>query len=283
MNKKTLFLYLITIYCFPFLAFANDDIGQNEDQYIYEQEAISMAKNPHIKEIMYNPNAIHKYTGYYGVEAKIIFEKGEEIQNLSMGLSTGWQLNPVGNILYLKPISEDANTNVTIMTNKGRTYIFHFYAAESEDYFHDPNVPYETRFRYPNNNIIINKNYINGNNKIEKDLNFTDKNIPDIANCLKCNFQYVVSGYDAIKPIQIFDNGIFTYFKFKQDNTDLPAIFGVDSDGYEAIMNFRIKGDYVIVEEVRAKFTLRNGNNTVCVTNRNIPFFSAKKKRSYFN
>tara|TARA_A100001015_G_C14639158_1_gene574736 strand:- start:299 stop:508 length:210 start_codon:yes stop_codon:yes gene_type:complete len=49
-----------------------------------------------------------------------------------------------------------------------------------------------------------------------------------------------------------------------------PAIFYVDSDGYEGIVNFRVKNNYIIVERVSAVFTLRHGVDTLCVFNENL-------------
>lgn len=64
-----------------------------------------------------------------------------------------------------------------------------------------------------------------------------------------------------------FDDGEFTYFQFKDINASLPAFFKVDSERRESIINYRTVGDYVVVERVAQMFTLRNGNDVVCVFN----------------
>ncbi|MDJ1407184.1 MAG: TrbG/VirB9 family P-type conjugative transfer protein [Candidatus Midichloria sp.] len=70
-----------------------------------------------------------------------------------------------------------------------------------------------------------------------------------------------------MEPLQIFDDGEFTYFKFRNINAEIPAIFLVDLDNREGIINYRIAGKYVVVERVAAKLTLRHGKSTICVFN----------------
>ena len=57
------------------------------------------------------------------------------------------------------------------------------------------------------------------------------------------------------------------HFLNSLENSRLPAIFEVDTDGYEGLVNFRSVGDYIVVESISPLFTLRNGTNTVCVYN----------------
>ena len=70
-----------------------------------------------------------------------------------------------------------------------------------------------------------------------------------------------------IVPIKVFDDGQFTYFEFKDKSGINPAIFSVDSNGLESIVNFRIINQYIAVEGVNAVYTLRYGNATACVFN----------------
>ena len=44
-----------------------------------------------------------------------------------------------------------------------------------------------------------------------------------ILDCIKTisdkyNFNYTISGDDSIAPIKVFDDGVFTYFEFKDKN-----------------------------------------------------------------
>ncbi len=233
-----------------------------------KQEPRSIAADSHIKVINYNPQAIHKYTGFYGYQSSILFEPGEVIQNLSMGDSTGWQLVSHGNRLFIKPIDDIADTNATIITNK-RVYYFEFHAEEATG-LDDPRLAYEVRFLYPlfNSEEI----YTTDNGDIlEQASPTTVPDMNDIEVAKKgLNFNYSIShikGSESIVPTKVFDDGKFTYLQFNKINSDFPAIFMVNSEGYESLINFRVVDDYLILEKVGSVFTLRKGSSTVCLFN----------------
>ena len=229
-----------------------------------KQEVRSIAEDDHIKVITYNPQAIHKYVGFYGYQSSIIFEEGESIDTISMGDSTGWQLTPKGNRLFIKPVADKANTNATIITNK-RVYYFEFFAEEASG-LDDPRLAYEVRFLYGST-----ESFGTGDALV---VSVNQSAIPDLTDeevaRKGLNFDYLVShnrGSQKIVPLKIFDDNQFTYMQFAHINADLPSIFTVDSEGYESLINFRVSGDYVIIERVSDVFTLRYGSDTVCVFN----------------
>ena len=231
-----------------------------------KQEVRSIAQDNHIKAITYNPHAVHRYVGFYGYQSSILFEEGEIIDTISMGDSTGWQLLPKGNRLFIKPIADKADTNATIITNK-RVYYFEFFAEEAKG-LDDPRLAYEVRFMYSSAESFATED---GSDMV---LSVSQPAIPDLtdSNVAKkgLNFDYLVShnrGSQRIVPLKIFDDNQFTYMQFSHINADLPSIFTVDSEGYESLINFRISGDYVIIERVSSAFTLRYGSDTVCVFN----------------
>ncbi|WP_375672839.1 TrbG/VirB9 family P-type conjugative transfer protein, partial [Bartonella sp. AA16SXTY] len=51
-------------------------------------------------------------------------------------------------------------------------------------------------------------------------------------------------------------------------NTEIPAIYLVSLDGQEALVPKTIKGNKVIVHATAAQFTLRRGNDVLCIFNK---------------
>jgi len=47
--------------------------------------------------------------------------------------------------------------------------------------------------------------------------------------------------------------------------------FAVDPDGNESVVNFRMEGKYVVIERVGSLFTLRDGNEALCLFNEDRP------------
>src|SRR4051812_48151751 len=153
-----------------------------------------------VRIVMYQPDEVYRFTGHYRYQSSIEFGKDEEIRTISMGDSTAWMMNPSGNRLFLKPVEQDATTNMTLITTK-HVYLFELHARETDD-IADKDMVFIMRFIYPDDGMAQTlSNYLDS--VPEPDL----ENEPD-----KYNFSYTVAGTDVIAPIRIFDDGQFTYF-----------------------------------------------------------------------
>lgn len=200
-----------------------------------------------IRQVMFNPDQVYEVTSTFGFQTAIEFSPQETVQVTSIGDSIGWQVVPSGNKLFLKPVANDAVTNMTVVTDK-RTYYFNLIALRSEAL---GSLTYLIRFNYPEAPPIY------------SGLSRGPKNPDDL------NFNYKVKQDKKMAPVIAFDDGEFTYLQFK-DLKELPAIFMVGPDGKEALANFRIKGPYVIIERIGAEFVLRNGKATTRLFNTNL-------------
>ncbi len=218
------------------------------------REARPMQVDHRVRSVVYQPDEVYKYTGHYRYASQIEFGHDEEIKTISMGDSTAWLLNPSGFRLFLKPIEQDATTNMTLITNK-HTYMFELHARETDD-IDDKDMVFIMRFVYP------------GGEDAGATVSSYLDNVPSPdSEPGKYNLKYTISGTDEIAPIRIFDDGQFTYFQFRNKNADIPAFYMVDDKMNEALINYRARGDYIVVERVAKKFTLRHGTQIVCVFN----------------
>lgn len=221
------------------------------------REARPMPIDSRIRVMIYNPDDVFKFTGYYGYQASIELAKDEEIVSISMGDTTSWQIVPSGYRIFIKPMEPEATTNMTLITNK-RTYFFELYAEETSD-IRDPGMVFNVKFIYPDeedeDHIKVFSNSASG---------------PDLNQPENLNFLYSISGNEDIAPIKIFDDGEFTYLQFREKNNEIPAIFAVDENLRESMVNFRLDpkdNNLVVIEEVFKKLTLRVGKKIVCVYN----------------
>ena len=218
------------------------------------KEPRSLAIDRRLGVIVYSPYDVHKYTGYFGYQTSIIFAEDETIDTMSMGDTSAWQMVPQGNRLFLKPIDQDATTNMTLITNK-RVYYFELHGKDAKD-INEEGLMFAIKFLYP------------GDADSTSSLMSHASNVePDLSNKSLYNFDYTISGPDAISPVKIFDDGKFTYFEFKDKTAELPAIFYANKNGSEGLINFRIMGRYTVVESIRERFTIRHDSDVVCVFN----------------
>lgn len=216
------------------------------------QEPRPIATDYRLRTVRYSPNEVYKFIGHYGYQSSIEFAEDEKIETVSIGDSIAWMVDPSEDRLFIKPIEQDAMTNMTVITDK-RTYHFELHARETED-IRDRGMVFVMRFAYPEDDVAA----IAGNMDTIPDF----KGEPE-----KYNFNYTLQGSDMIAPIRIFDDGMFTYFEFRDKNADVPAFFFVDSVGNEELINYRTRGNFIVVERVAPIFTLRRGAYIVCIYN----------------
>jgi type IV secretion system protein VirB9 len=221
-----------------------------------------LATDNRIKTVPYSPNEIYKFVGHYGYQSSIEFGADEKIMTISIGDSVAWQLKPSGSRLFVKPVEQDALTNMTVVTNE-HTYNFELHAEETDN-IKDKDMMFVLRFQYGD---------ASDGEMAEMTIKQSQDPVPDLNDPLvrgTLNFNYAIQGPESHSPIRIFDDGEFTYFEFRDKNGEVPAFFVVDPLKNEAIINFRTVGDYIVVERVAPRFTLRSGAYVICVYNENM-------------
>ena len=181
-----------------------------------------------------------------------------------VGDSVAWQIvprPPKGNRLFIKPVEENAVTNMTVITTlqdgSQRTYLFQLRSAKKTSNA----TTFIVRFVYPRADAF--------EIPAAASVSTTKKTIA-AAPQNKYNTDYAVSGSDAAKMgIRLraaYDDGEFTSFRF-EPGSDVPVIYVVEADGTESTVNQRREGDHLVVEKTASNFTLRRGDLYLCVRN----------------
>lgn len=222
-----------------------------------------LATDGRIKIINYDANNVTSIHGSHFVSTAINFSPSEVIQHVSMGDQLAWDVavtKEAPNVLFIKPTLPKSDTNLTVLTNK-HAYLFHVYTKES-DTAQSKSVTYSLNFKYP----------AEEKKELEDSLSGLQKSISSGAanDAINWNYDYSFHGSKSLAPIQAFDNGTFTIFKFSKQQK-IPAIFAVDEHQNERILNLRVQGDYVFVQGVRHQYTFRNGETIVTVYNDHQP------------
>ncbi|MEI6188169.1 MAG: TrbG/VirB9 family P-type conjugative transfer protein [Alphaproteobacteria bacterium] len=109
---------------------------------------IPLATDRRIKTYVYNENEVYLLLIRSGFQSSVEFENGEEIKTLSLGDAYSWNITPVGNRMFIKPLEDEVRTNMTVITNK-RTYQFDVVSQKSEEDSMDQDISYVVRFYYP--------------------------------------------------------------------------------------------------------------------------------------
>jgi type IV secretion system protein VirB9 len=116
------------------------------------QTSRAIATDSRIRTVRYSPNEVYQFIGHYGYQSAIELEVDETIQTVSIGDSTAWMVNPSDNRLFLKPVDQNALTNMTVITDK-RSYLFELHAEETQD-IRDKEMVFVMRFKYTQSDVV---------------------------------------------------------------------------------------------------------------------------------
>ena len=144
--------------------------------------------------------------------------------------------------IVLKPLETDIETNILITTNL-RTY--HLKAVAGDWYM--PSISWN----YPQEESPDLSDSLSKHNQDEP-LSLVPEQL---------NFNYTIRGDDyAWKPLRIFDDGEHTFFQMPKSlrTSEAPALFVIDDDD-PILVNYRVKGDYYIVDRLIDEAELRIG------------------------
>ncbi|HEY5411833.1 MAG TPA: TrbG/VirB9 family P-type conjugative transfer protein, partial [Caulobacteraceae bacterium] len=140
-----------------------------------------------------------------------------------------------------KPMAKAPLTNLTVVTNM-RRYTFELSTTRNPRGAGDRGVIYDLRFEYPAPARPI----------------VTTPQPPQPKPPEEVNHDYSYEGSAQNLPLRVFDDGHATYFRFAAD-ASYPAIFAVEADKSEAVVNFRTLGGYLVVDRLAGGFVLRRG------------------------
>jgi type IV secretion system protein VirB9 len=207
------------------------------------------AEDPRIRTVFYDPDQVVAVVGDLGYQMMIEFGDGEHIENVSIGDALGWQVTPnkKATLLFLKPVAKGALTNMTVVTDR-RRYAFELRARASRPGGRR-DMTYLIRFLYP-----------------PEPPPPAAQAAPPPAPPVMRNRAYSYTGSRAVLPALVFDDGRFTYFRWP-DGSATPALFLVEKDGSESLVNYGVRDGFQIVEQIAPRFVLRNGKEIAYVIN----------------
>ncbi len=235
----------------------------------------------------------------YAMATLLFFSK--PISDFVLGDKVGFDakiLESNDRILLIKPLQIGMDSNISVIDNEGKVFSFYVFSTTFTSSKH-PNLQvfiedknyYSNAFMKPQNKENTFEKALTNNKPLKEEKEETKEEetitIGDNTNAMKIVKKDIQKGYRALKssqrkwyclgicskksklslmPEEIFNDKQFTYFKFdkKLALSKFPVIYKV-VDGYDNPVNTRIVGDYIIAEDVSAKWTLRLGKDYLCI------------------
>lgn len=213
-------------------------------------------RDSRIRYVWYHKDEVVAVNASYGASTMITFADDEKVETLGAGDALAWRIEPNkrGNILFVKPVEKNALANLNVITNK-RSYVFML----KGDFRPVGQQVFSIVFRYPDSE---------GDNAAmlaEAKERAAQPNRAQLK-AENVNSSYGYKGSSAVKPLVVFDDGVKTWFRFDPAR-EIPAIYVVDAERNESLINFRREGEYVVVDRVNYQWTLRNGDTYLCLFN----------------
>lgn len=188
----------------------------------------------------------------------IKLQPGEKIlEKPHCGDNARWEITPStvndegnGPHIFVKPYDSGLTTNLAIRTNK-RTYIISLLSRNDK---YTPMIS----FRYPEDEDKLWSDHLARQKEIERNNQIESKGLK--FNAEKLSFDYKISGKATWKPQRVFNDGTKTYIQMpdKMRVTEAPVLLTVN-DGEEALVNYRVKDDLYIVDQLFEKAILISG------------------------
>lgn len=218
------------------------------------------AADPRIRTVSYSENAVYALKGHLGFQTAIELNEDETIENVAIGDSATWQVTPNrrGDVVILKPIDLAPPTNLTVVTSL-RRYIFALEVEDAAD-ADAGEMTFVLKFRYPDRDASLSEP------EPAPELAPEFEVTPLIPAEADVNRAYSYSGSSEIIPAKIFDDGVSTYFQFPS-RTPTPAIFLINADDEESVINHGYRGDFIVVDRIARRFLLRYGGAETVIYN----------------
>lgn len=213
----------------------------------------ALRPDPRIRVVPYRADAVYRLRGYVGYQIDITFAPGERFAGLGVGDSKGVTFAADGNHLFLKPRAPHVATNLTVLTDR-RTYLFDYEAEPAPPDPSGADVIYALRFEYPTSPV---RTALRARRQVETDLAAAQSIRPR-------NYDYWYCGDPSLKPVAAWDDGVQTTLVFGA-RAELPAVFALNEDGSESLVNFDVQAGRVVVQRVARRLIVRRGKLAGCI------------------
>jgi len=227
--------------------------------------APALAADGRLVERLYDPDTVVRIEGRTNVQATIRFEDDEHIENVAIGDSQSWQVTPNrrANLLFVKPLSERAATNMTVVTDK-RTYLFDLVASPA---YRTP--LYVLSFSYPDEPEDV-QQAEGGTAPATSDPSAIELAAATdpyaVVDPAQLNYAWSSRGAGKLVPSEVYDDGNATFLTWPA-GTPQPAILIKDQKGTEGPVNYAVRGEVIVVEGVPREIILRAGEDMATLLN----------------
>ena len=245
------------------LALASVPATAQESREVVQDTAPS---DPRLQTITFDEGRVFTINGKVKVQTTIRFAPDESIQNVAIGDSNAWQVQPnqAQSILFVKPLEPSARTNLTVVTSR-RIYLFDLVASPR-------NQPlYVMQFRYPELEAAAAEAALAAAEAKEREeanaIELAAARDPyAVSDPAMLNFDWAGEGDRDLLPTRAYDDGEALFLTWPE-GAPIPAILVTNEEGDEGPVNSTTRGDTIVLDIVPREIILRSGRDRAVLTN----------------
>jgi type IV secretion system protein VirB9 len=225
-------------------------------------DPVPLPTDQRVVEFVYSQEAIYTILTLPGMHTHIKLGEGEGVvMTPRLGDTIQWRVDGGPRDIFIKPIRENLVTSMTLVTNK-RTYQFDLRSGAKGGRRYQM-----VSFQYPDDEAQVRLQEQHAKEVVAAEARRLDSQlVSPPTDPTQQNFNYVIEGDAAWKPVTVFDDGKFTYFRLQSKAQELPAFFLLDKDGKASLVQYTVRDDFVVIQRVAERFLLRLGKNDVRVS-----------------
>jgi type IV secretion system protein VirB9 len=249
-----------------------------------EQDPLPGQEDARMRYLAYNPGEVVHLSTAVGATLVVGFGAKESVTAVAVTDSKDLKAMPKGSFLFFK--SQDAlplQPVIVLTSTEGggmRRYVFEITTVPAASLAVDaPGIYYSVQFTYPADEAERQRALAavqaardlaaSQARKARYELQLAHQKMEERARdpfSGDRNWHYIAQGDRTLLPLEVFDNGYSTVFRFP-GNVRIPSVFVINPDGKEATPNYSVKGDLVQIDSVARGWQLRDGQTVLAVWN----------------
>lgn len=208
-----------------------------------------------IMTFMYQPGALYQVYSAPLTVTDLQFQSGEKIVSVAAGDTLRWQLSKTysgsgsdkAEHIVLKPITSGLVNSLVVTTDR-RTYHISLQSTQQTGMA-------SVKWQYPGDSDLVQSLDSNVTASAASDLSI------DVAH-IDTNYTVRVTrgSTPAWMPTTVFNDGKKTYIQFAGQSGQLPTLF-VGTEAAPQVVNYRVVGNYFVVDSVVQAAQLRQGQD----------------------
>ena len=250
-----------------------------------EQDPLPGASDNRMRTLAYNPGQVVHLSTAVGATLVVGFGAKETVTAVAVTNSKDLKAMPKGSFLFFKSQEALPLQPVIVLTSmesgEMRRYVFEITTTPMADLgVGAPGVYYSVQFTYPADEAahrqaiwaaqaakdLVASQAREARAQLQLAHQQMEQHARDPMSGDR-NWHYVAQGDRSLLPMEVFDNGYSTVFRFP-GNVRIPSVFVINPDGKEATPNYAVKGDLVQVDSVARGWLLRDGQTVLAIYNK---------------